>query len=257
MNTHAVATEWQLDEAVPGAHLGLIALDSDQATESDFMSMRPNGVSFYTARVKYAEDNSLENLQAIGGRLGEAASLILPNNNLDAIAYSCTSGTVALGYDEIARQIHRTRPGIPVVTPMTAAFKALRWLGISRVSLITPYREDVAELTGDYIEAHGFQVVSRSSFFLRNSSDLQRLPPQAIGAAVLEECHERAEAMFISCTGLRSLSITEATEKVLGLPVLSSNQCMFWECLAYAAYDEPIPGFGLLMNKPGRCGAMK
>lgn len=250
MGTESVPSAWHLDNRIPGRHFGLIALDSDQTTERDFMKMKPEGVSFYTARVRYAEANTLENLRAVGGRLGEAASLILPGTPLDAIAYSCTAGTVALGYEEIARNIHSTRPNVPVVTPMTAAFRAFEHLGISRVSLLTPYRQTVADLMADFIVQHGFIVLNSASFLLRNSSELPRLTPTSILAAALEVCRDDADALFVSCTGIRAVELLDDLEQRLGKPVLCSNQCMFWECLHHCGYRFPVQGCGRLLREP-------
>jgi maleate isomerase len=250
METETVPSAWHLDTGLPGRHFGLIALDSDQTTERDFMTMKPEGVSFYTARVRYAEANTLENLRAVGGRLGDAASLILPGTPLDAIAYSCTAGTVALGYEETARNIHSTRPHVPVVTPMTAAFRAFEHLGISRVSLLTPYRQSVADLMADFIIQRGFIVLNSASFLLRNSSELPRLTPASISAAALEVCRDDADALFISCTGVRAVELLDDLEQRLGKTVLSSNQCMFWECLQHCGHRFPIQGCGRLLRSP-------
>lgn len=250
MGTETVPSAWHLDNRLPGRHFGLIALDSDRTTERDFMKMKPDGISFYTARVRYAEANTLENLRAVGGRLGEAASLILPETPLDAIAYSCTAGTVALGYEEIQRSIHSTRPDVPVVTLMTEAFRALEHLGLSRVSLLTPYRQSLADAMADFITRQGFVVMNSASFLLRKSSELPRLAPASILAAASEICRDDADAVFISCTGIRAVELVDDLEQRLGKTFLTSNQCMFWECLQHCGYGLPVQGYGRLLRDP-------
>lgn len=252
MTTDIVSTTWTLRAAPPGAHIGLIVLDCDQTTEPDFMAMRPDGVSFYTTRVRYDEANTLENLLAVGERLGEAAALILPAENLDAIAYSCTSGTVALGHDGVCDRIWARRPGIPVVTPMMAAFAAFERLGVRKVSLLTPYRAEVADRVADAIAARGYEVLNAASFMLPNSSDLQRLEPDAIAEAAVSVCHADADGLFISCTGIRSVETIARIEAALAKPVITSNQCMFWQCLGHAGFEGGIRGFGRLFDTDAR-----
>ena len=248
MKTQVIASDWHLENFLPGRHFGLIALDGDQTVERDFMNMKPEEVSFYTTRILYTEENTLENLKTMAARLSEAASLILPTENLDCIAYGCTSATVALGYGEVARQINRSRPDIAVVTPMTAAFKSFDQLDIKQISLLTPYRQDVSDLMAEYVTSHGYSVLNSQSFLLPNSSDLQRLSLDSIIAGARETCRENADVLFIACTGLRALDVVEQLEDELQKPVLTSNQCMFWECLQYCGYSGSISGFGKLMR---------
>jgi len=248
MKTQAIKTIRSLDSVLPGKHFGLIALDCDQTVERDFINMKPDEVSFYTTRVLYAEENTLENLKTMGARLSDAAALILPGEKLACIAYGCTSATVAIGYDEVASQIYLTQPGVPVVTPMTAAFKAFEHLGISQISLLTPYRQDVSDLMAEYLVDHGFGVLNSQSFLLPNSSYLQRLSIDSIVAGAKEACREDADALFLSCTGIRALDVVELLEDELQKPVLTSNQCMFWECLRHCGYSGSISGFGELMR---------
>ena len=215
MKTTAINSSWSLESVLPGSHFGLIALDCDQTVERDFINMKPDEVSFYTTRVLYAEENTLENLKTMGARLSNAASLILPGKKLDCIAYGCTSATVAIGYEEVASQINQTQPGVPVVTPMTAAFKAFEHLGVSQISLLTPYRQDVSDLMTVYVTKLGFSVLNSKSFLLPNSSDLQRLSLDSIIAGAREACREDADALFISCTGIRALDVVEQLEDEL------------------------------------------
>jgi maleate isomerase len=248
MKTKAINSTWSLESVLPGSHFGLIALDCDQTVERDFINMKPDEVSFYTTRVLYAEENTLENLKTMGARLGDAASLILPGVKLACIAYGCTSATVAIGYEEVASQINQSQPGVPVVTPMTAAFKAFAHLQVSKISLLTPYRQDVSDLMAEYMIDHGFSVLNSQSFLLPNSSDLQRLSTDSIMAGAKETCHEDADALFLSCTGIRALDVIEQLEDEFQKPVLTSNQCMFWECLQHCGYSGSISGFGELMR---------
>ncbi|MFQ6023676.1 MAG: hypothetical protein ACE5NW_13235, partial [Acidiferrobacterales bacterium] len=165
------------------------------------------------------------------------------------MAYSCTSGTVAIGFEEIVRHIHVVRPGIPCTTPITAALAGFEKLGIHRIVLLTPYIDDVNQPVRHYLEDHGISVLSMSSFNMQSDIDMARLPPTAIQAAALQIDRRDADAVFISCTAVRAAEIIEALEQTLGKPVLSSNQVLFWEALRLAGYTDPVPGFGRLLRE--------
>lgn len=247
--TKKVGVAYEFDTGAAQRKIGLIALSTDQTTEYDFVRMLPSqGVMFYTSRVYVTNPITVENLRKMGPQLADAAVKILPEVELGAVAYSCTSGTVALGHDEVKRQIQKGRPGVAVVTPMNAALAAFRELGITRISLLTPYIDDVNQAMREYVEQRGVQVLNIGGFCLENDFDMARLPPAAIEAAALEVCDDDADAIFISCTAIRAAETVDRLETRLGKPVLTSNQCMFWESLRRAGYQSPVDGYGQLLR---------
>lgn len=232
--------------------IGLIVLHTDETTERDFHRMLPGDgqVMYYTARVQTVNPVTIDNLKKMGPELARAASLLVPDVDLDVITYSCTSGTVALGYDEVATQIRGAgRSGIPVVTPLTAAHAAMSKLGIESISLLTPYIDSVTTPMCEYFDARGVRVINARSFYVESDVDIARLSPASVKAGALEAYAGGADALFISCTALRSAEVVTDLEDELGVPVLSSNQCMFWEALRNCGYTKPIGGFGSLMSR--------
>ena len=251
--TVKVSTRFELDAGPARYRIGLIALDSDVATERDFHAMLPPDVMFYTSRIHCINPITVENLRRQGPMLRDAVNLLVPDHRLDAIAYSCTSGTVALGYEGVAREIGAAgRPGVPVVTPITSAIAGFAHLGIRRISLMTPYLDSVNQAMRAFIESHGIEVVNIGGFCMADDREMARIPPEAILDAALEVCDERADALFISCTALRAAEIVERAEAALGRPVLSAIQTLFWHSLREAGCSAPVPGFGRLLAGPGK-----
>ena len=56
----------------------------------------------------------------------EVTQDILPDQKIDCVAYGCTSGTVAAGYDTIKSKVNLAKPESKVTTPITAAVKAYK-----------------------------------------------------------------------------------------------------------------------------------
>jgi maleate isomerase len=54
------------------------------------------------------------------------------------------------------------------------------------------------------------------------------------------------EALFISCTNLRTLGVISPLEDALGIPVLSSNQVLAWHMLHLAGVAPPAAAPGRL-----------
>ena len=165
------------------------------------------------------------------------------------MAYGCTSGTVALGYEEVAAQIREGRPDVPVVTPITSAIAAMEKLGIQKISLLTPYEDSVNQVMREFLEAHGITVLNIGSFCIESGTLFAELPPDAIFEAALEVCRHDADALFIPCTAIRAVEIIARAEQALGKLVLSATQTLLWQCLRDSGYSEPLLGYGQLLRE--------
>ncbi len=230
------------------ARFGLIALASDHASESELPRMMPQDTALYTTRVRFDGNCGVANLQSMATELADAAALLLPGTPLHGIAFGCTSGTVAIGYERVRRTIQDQRPGVPVATPITGAREALAALGVGRIAMVTPYPDDVNRLLADYWHAVGVDLVSFSTFGLQTDLEMTSVPPEAIERAVLSVDTRGAGAVFVCCTALRAVSTVARLEQRLGVPVVTSNQAMLWDMLGQAGYTKPVAGFGRLLE---------
>jgi len=192
---------------------------------------------------------TIENHRATGPHLAEAARRILPGMRLDVIGYCCTSGTVALGYDEVASQIRKGRSDVPIVTPITSAITAMERLGVKKISLLTPYVDSVNQAMREFLEDHGIVVLNIGSFCIENGTLSAELPPDAILEAALEVCRPEADGLFIACAAIRAVEILERAEQSLGKPVLSAIQTLFWQCLRESGYTGSVQNYGRLLRE--------
>ena len=59
---------------------------------------------------------------------------------------------------------------------------------------------------------------------------------------------DRADAVFISCTGFRTIEYLAMLEADLGKPVISSNQATCADCLRILNVGDVAPGYGSLFQ---------
>lgn len=88
----------------------------------------------------------------------------------------------------------------------------------------------------------------------RVEARVARIDPASVRAAACEAAQRAgAEAVFLSCTNLRTLDIRSDLETELGLPVLSSNQVLAWHMarLAGVAPGGHTPGRLFAAPAPG------
>ncbi len=246
-----VRIAYQLDDGPGQYRIGLLALSNDLATERDFINMRPSDdIALFVSRIPNDDVCSVENLRVMEPELTNATAQLIPGSRLDAIAYSCTSGTVVMGYDTVSRRVHDARPGIPVTTPITASLAAFEQFSADKISVLTPYSDDVNSQIYDYITAAGVEVVAFSSFHYSDNDSMARIPPQAIYDAAIEADRAEADALFISCTAIRAVEVLDKIERKICKPVVSANQALFWQALRASGYSKPVDGFGELLRKP-------
>lgn len=234
----------------PGRYrIGLIALSNDYVTERDFLNMRPSDeVATFVSRVPNRPECTVEALGEMAPHITSAAALLVPDGRLDAVAYSCTSGTVVMGYDAIRDLVHAARPGVPCITPITASLEALNLFAAQRLAVLTPYVDDVNAAIAGYLEAQGKSIAAFTSFHIEDNEQMAALPGEAIYRAALEADRPDAEALFISCTAIRAVDVVERIEQALGKPVVTANQALYWQSLRTAGYQAPLHGYGRLFE---------
>lgn len=242
--------DYQLDDPAKGLkNIGLILLSTDLTLERDLLRLMPlEQVATFVNRVTYNNPMTVENLAAMEKQLIQAAVDILPGASLDALAFACTSGAIAIGPEKVLQHLEQGQPGVPSTTPITAVVEACRHLNASKIALLTPYFDEVNQPLYAFVEKNGIDVVALSTFDMASDIDVARIPVSAILEAARKADHPQADALFMSCTALRSLECIQDLESELGKPVLGSNQVMLWHALRLAGINEKIDGFGRLLK---------
>lgn len=235
-----------------GARIGLIVLCSDTSSEPEWQDMiHGHDVAIHVSRIQYNSNCTPESLRAMGEDMTRASSMLPPNLFLDAIAYSCTSGTVAIGHGQVVERIQVANSGMPVATPISGAAGALEHFGASRVAVVTPYTDIVNDTIQAYLENEGIEITGMTGFSLTADVDMATIPVEALLEAAQESITPETEAVFFSCTALIIANHIAWLEEQLNLPVVTSNQAMLWESLKSVGYDKPLTGFGRLMETLG------
>lgn len=82
----------RLDKRPLLKRVGLIILATDHTTEVDFQRIvASDTIGVYSTRIPYANPTTPDNLRAMQPSLTAAAALILPDEELDVVMYSCAA----------------------------------------------------------------------------------------------------------------------------------------------------------------------
>ena len=208
--------------------LGLIVLQVDETIESDFRRLFPPYVArLHVTRVPSGAELTPASIAQMKRVLPEAARLLPATQPLDVVGYACTSGTTLIGADRVRDLVTGAVQTRAVTDPLTATLAQCQSLSVARLGIVSPYIASVADPIRAAFEAGGITVPDTLSFGEQVEARVARIAPRSIADAARDLAQRsKLDAVFLSCTNLRTLDILAPLSKELGLPVLSSNQCL-------------------------------
>jgi len=230
--------------------IGLIVLQNDESVEMELHRMMPPELEMLIGRVPSGREVRPETLEPMAAALTEAAERFPLGMEFAALGYACTSGTAHIGADRVAALVRDGVSAREVTEPVSALIAACRALGVSRIGLISPYVASVSERLRLVLGRAGVEVAAFGSFNEPEEARVVRISPGSIYEAA-QSLGNRAdiEALFLSCTNLRTLDVIDGLEAALGFPVLSSNQVLAWHLFGLAGGYAPSRAPGCLWSR--------
>ena len=230
------------------ANLGFIVLSGDLACEHDLFNMTPEGVGISFTRLKTDDFTTNETLAAHVNQLAEAASRIQPDVKPDVISYCCTSGSIVIGEEEVKRQIAIGAPYTKPMSLVTGVVSALNAVQAKKIVIGTPYLDEINAREEEFFLSKGFEILRMEGLNLETGIEFGKVTPDFWNKFSLEIDCDDADAVFLSCTGIRSLDIIEKVEAQINKPVITSNQAQMWSALRLAGINDNLKGYGQLFG---------
>ncbi len=226
--------------------LGLIVPSWNTVMEYEVQRMSAGTMSVHSERISHTADTE-ENLLRLG-TLALSAAKLIAHAKVDVICYGCAAGgflKTPKDDVELSAEI-QTATGIPGVTSAAAVAEALTLLGATRVSVASPYAPWLNARVRTYLESAGFQVMAIQGL---DTQAHAAVTPARVAALAEEVDRPEAQAIFISCSNLRTLEIIEPLEKKLGKPVVTSNASSMWKMLRAINDPRAVAGAGRLFRE--------
>ena len=229
--------------------VGLITLASDFRIEKDFNNViYGKDIDLYCNRITCYNPLTNETLKKMADDIPKVTQDILPDQQLDCVAYGCTSGTIAAGYQSIHEKVNLAKPNTKVTTPITSAINALKILKIKKLSIFTPYTDEINQSVINYFTKENIEITQLTYFDIASDLDIGKVDPEHLFDVLTKIDLSNSDALFVSCTALPVLSIIKDLEKKTGKIVLSSNQTLIWDTLKKINFNNKVEGFGELFN---------
>jgi len=215
--------------------------------ELEFWRVLPRDFSIHTARLKLREV-TVEGLELMESEIDDEA-LKLVDADVDIILYGCTTGSLfrGVGHDKLIESRIEKLTGKPAISTSGAVISALRFLKAEKISVITPYIDELNVLEERFLVGNGFKVLDLKSLNIIRNVDIGRVTPNVIMDLFYKLDYSSSDAIFISCTNMPTLNLIERLEEIAGMPVLSSNSASIWAVLKRLNYGFGIKGYGKLL----------
>ena len=140
--------------------------------------------------------------------------------------------------------------GLPVTTMTDSVLQALAAFGVQRIAVGTAYTDAVNGPLTAYLSASGYEVAGLEALHLTGVAEIQATTEDGLiglGERALR-ASPGAEALFISCGGLRTLPVIPVLEERFGLPVISSATAGAWGAARITGHTGRAEGHGRLFE---------
>jgi maleate isomerase len=232
------------------ARIGIVVPSVNTVMEPWAQKVVPEGVSLFAARMFIPPATTPEAFIEMDRNEGKAAIRQLSSVFPDAIAYGCTASSIVQGlaYDAHLRaeieQDYRT----PSTTAAHAILTAAKTLGLSTVSIVSPYTQEVDDAEHRYFKDAGLEVVGGACLGITDGFALAEPDPDTLFDLGLRGFDPGADGLIMTCLNTRSHTVIDRLEQTLGKPVITSTQATLWHALRLAGIKDRIPGYGRLFD---------
>lgn len=235
--------------------IGLLVPSSNTTMEMEFHKSVPRGVSVHTARITLPEVNTFaEKKQAfktMNKKIG-SSSKDLASADVSVVVYGCTSGSLVEGLKHDIQLIQNIENVINTraITVTTAIVEAIKSLKLQKISVMTPYVDEINEKEKEFLEHNipGLEVLSIKGLGIVGNLPKGKLNPFSSYPIIKKWDVKESEGIFISCTNWRTFETIEYLEKDLQKPVITSNQAALWSSLRKIGVKDRLIGLGKLFE---------
>jgi arylmalonate decarboxylase len=144
-----------------------------------------------------------------------------------------------------------TASSLPTVTMSTAVIDGLRSVGGKRLAVATAYGDEVNLRLRTFLHEEGFEVLKIQGLGIEKVEDIYSVTKDALlqFSAGVAESTRGADALLVSCGGLRTLDLIEPLEQRCDIPVVSSLPHALRAGVRLLGLSGRTPGYGRLLSQ--------
>jgi maleate isomerase len=178
------------------------------------------------------------------------ATLALADARCEVIVFHCTASSMEAGLagerqvlDEMSRATKSH-----VTTTASATLAAMHTLDIKKVVLISPYIAATHQHEVDFLGEAGLSVVGGRALGLAGGDQYITVSAAEWLRIAQEDICSDADGVFLSCTNIHSPEVIDSLERMIGRPVITSNQAVLWYTLRACGQTDDVACLGRLFQ---------
>lgn len=236
----------------PGGRVGVAVPHGNPTVEPEMRALIPACIGVYATRLIHPSPRVEERIDHYIRHMPDAIRSF-GGMGLRAFGFGCTGSSYVAGL-KLEGQLTAAAAaecGLPVISAAQAIRLALTVLGASKVALVSPYPESLAEAGYRYWDSAGIRIVSklRVDPSLSDTHRIYELRSDDALTALRQIDRSGADCILASGTGMPTLQALRVLHEESAPPVISSNLCLAW-ALTRAVTPEQAPATpGLLLTQ--------
>jgi arylmalonate decarboxylase len=215
------------------------------------LAMYPTGVRFINASLGL-KTMTPEGYDAVIDRIGPAAEN-LARQGANAVVLMGTSLSFYKGaeFNQRLTETLKKATGLPATTMSTGVIEGLKAVGATRVVAATAYDDEVNRRLLTFLKESGFQALGVKGLGIEKVEDVDKVTEYGLlkFCVGVRETRPEANAILVSCGGLRTLEILAPLEKRGHIPAVSSTPHALRAGVRLLGLSGRAPGFGTLLSK--------
>ena len=217
------------DENSPSP-MGLVVLQVDETIEGEFReAFGTSKNQIFVTRIPSGLEVTAESLISMERHIKAAAKLLPQSREFSVIGYGCTSASAIIGSEKISELIKSGCHTRKVTNPLLAATEYAKHIKVRKLALLSPYIEEVNTPLRKAFGNNGLSTEVFGTFGEGKEEKVARISESStIEAAITLGQNASVEAVFISCTNLRTFNCLGKIANEINKPVFSSNQSLAW-----------------------------
>ena len=217
------------DENIPSP-MGLVVLQVDETIEGEFReAFGTSKNQIFVTRIPSGLEVTAESLISMERHIKAAAKLLPQSREFSVIGYGCTSASAIIGSEKISELIKSGCHTRKVTNPLLAATEYAKHIKVRKLALLSPYIEEVNTPLRKAFGNNGLSTEVFGTFGEGKEEKVARISESStIEAAITLGQNASVEAVFISCTNLRTFNCLGKIANEINKPVFSSNQSLAW-----------------------------
>ncbi|HEX4705422.1 MAG TPA: hypothetical protein VH352_25070 [Pseudonocardiaceae bacterium] len=263
-----------MTEHALSARLGILVIHNDPVVEAELWRMAPPGVTIHAARFESPTSTGAEYTGESWRAMIDSPDVhrgLVQLGQLGPSAICLCFGSASFfgghGFDSgFTVAATELAGGVPVYTAAQAICAALAATGVRRPLVVMPpwFTAPTFAATRNYLAAAGYGVAGLLRFELDRAWDTVRqhqifdrggrfeVRPDDVCQQVVDGFPSDADGVLIPGSGFRSWEAIEPIERLLDVPVVTSNQACLWRLLDLAGVEPDVPGAGRIFTARAR-----